>query len=347
MPLTDLRATAVTLAIAALGGLAFWWIGAPAPWLSGGTVLVAAVAVAGRRMVVPDRLRDLIFILLGISMGAGVRPETLARIGDWPASIAILFVTVIVIVVAVVAFLRVVCRWDAMSAFFAAVPGALSYVMIAAADAGADLRRIAIAQSVRLVILIAVLPALVVAGSGHDIPPPPVHAGAPFDLPLQVVAGFAGALVAHWLRVPGGLLFGAFVTSAGLHAFGIVTGTLPALVTAAGFVALAGIIGQRFVGITLAELGAHAAAGLGGFAISAVIAAAGAGLVATLTVIPLEPALVAFAPGALEGMTALAFGLGLDPAYVAAHQLLRFLAISLTIPFVARIYTSCVRRDRG
>ncbi|MBL8573084.1 MAG: AbrB family transcriptional regulator [Hyphomicrobiaceae bacterium] len=347
MSLAALRPPAETLAIAALGGAAFWAVGAPAPWLSGGTILVAIAAVAGRRMVVPDRLRDVVFILLGISMGGGVSPETLARVGEWPASIAILAVTVILIVVGVVAFFRLVCGWDALSAFFAAVPGALSYVMIAAADAGADVRRIAIAQSVRLVILIAVLPALVVAGTGHDIPAPTVATGAPFDLPVLIGAGLAGALVAHWLRVPGGLLFGAFVVSAGLHAGGWIVADLPIEATSAGFVVLAGVIGQRFVGITLRELAADALAGLGGFIVGGIIAAAGALAVARVTVIPIEPALVAFAPGALEGMTALAFGLGLDPAYVAAHQLLRFLAISLSIPFVARIYTSRVKKNGG
>jgi uncharacterized membrane protein AbrB (regulator of aidB expression) len=46
--------------------------------------------------------------------------------------------------------------------------------------------------------------------------------------------------------------------------------------------------------------------------------------------------IVAFAPGGLEAMTILAFVIGLDPAFVGAHHLARFLLIAMLLPFVAR-----------
>jgi uncharacterized membrane protein AbrB (regulator of aidB expression) len=45
---------------------------------------------------------------------------------------------------------------------------------------------------------------------------------------------------------------------------------------------------------------------------------------------------VAFAPGAVEAMTVLAFALGLDPLYVGSHHLARFLLISLVAPPLLR-----------
>ena len=47
---------------------------------------------------------------------------------------------------------------------------------------------------------------------------------------------------------------------------------------------------------------------------------------------------MAFAPGGIEAMTILAFVLGLDPAFVATHQLARFLGISLLLPVIAKFY---------
>ena len=47
-------------------------------------------------------------------------------------------------------------------------------------------------------------------------------------------------------------------------------------------------------------------------------------------------ALMAFAPGGLEAMAILAFTLAIDPVYVAAHHLVRFMAIGLTVPLIFR-----------
>jgi uncharacterized membrane protein AbrB (regulator of aidB expression) len=49
--------------------------------------------------------------------------------------------------------------------------------------------------------------------------------------------------------------------------------------------------------------------------------------------LPFAQTLLAFSPGGLEAMTLLAFALGIDPLYVGAHHLARFLLISLTLPF--------------
>jgi hypothetical protein len=54
--------------------------------------------------------------------------------------------------------------------------------------------------------------------------------------------------------------------------------------------------------------------------------------------LPLRTAdvIVAFAPGAQDTMTVLALALHLDPIYVGAHHLARFLLVSLSLPFLAR-----------
>jgi uncharacterized membrane protein AbrB (regulator of aidB expression) len=43
---------------------------------------------------------------------------------------------------------------------------------------------------------------------------------------------------------------------------------------------------------------------------------------------------MAFAPGALEAMTTLAFALNLDPAYVGTHHIARLIFVSLVVPVV-------------
>ncbi len=47
--------------------------------------------------------------------------------------------------------------------------------------------------------------------------------------------------------------------------------------------------------------------------------------------------IAAFAPGGVETMSTLAFVIGLDPAFVAAHPIVRFFLIGLLLPFAARL----------
>ncbi|MDH3741291.1 MAG: AbrB family transcriptional regulator, partial [Hyphomicrobiales bacterium] len=57
-----------------------------------------------------------------------------------------------------------------------------------------------------------------------------------------------------------------------------------------------------------------------------------------LTGLPLLATLLAFAPGGLEVMTILAFALGVNPAFVATHQLVRFVSLNLSMPFASQLF---------
>ena len=55
----------------------------------------------------------------------------------------------------------------------------------------------------------------------------------------------------------------------------------------------------------------------------------------TLMSVPVADAVVAFAPGAQDTMMVLALALHLDPVFVGALHLSRFLLVSLLVPFLA------------
>jgi uncharacterized membrane protein AbrB (regulator of aidB expression) len=46
--------------------------------------------------------------------------------------------------------------------------------------------------------------------------------------------------------------------------------------------------------------------------------------------------MLAFAPGALESLIIVAFAVDIDPAYVAAHHIARFLVLIAAVPLMAR-----------
>ena len=72
----------VTVAISAVGGLVATLLGLPAGWLMGGALAVTGAAMAGVKVSMPGRLRDVAFVLIGMSMGANVAPDSLQLIAS-------------------------------------------------------------------------------------------------------------------------------------------------------------------------------------------------------------------------------------------------------------------------
>ncbi|HVY20778.1 MAG TPA: AbrB family transcriptional regulator [Bauldia sp.] len=331
-----------TLLIAYAGGFAANAVGIPAGWLSGAMIAVSVAAVAGLPVFVPVRLADAVFIFLGALLGSGVTPEIVNRVGAWPITLAGLVVSLILVVLAVQVYLTRVAGWDRTTAFFAAVPGAMSYVVALAAATSADLRRVVVSQSIRLFLLVAAIPALISA-----VEPPMAPVARPVLEPpgvfLLLVTSTLGALALHRLRVPAGLLSGALLVSALAHATNQIDGTLPPWQIVVAYVVLGAMIGCRFVGTDIGFLRRVALTSIGAFFVATAVAALSALAVASFAGVPLGQVLLAFAPGGLDAMTALAIALHMDSAFIAAHQLMRFIVIAIFAPFVAR-WT--LRRDK-
>jgi membrane AbrB-like protein len=326
--------TLLTLALGTLGGVLLTVLGLPASWLAGSMLAVAAAALAAVPVAVPGSLRTLAFITVGVSMGTAVTPETLRQITQWPLSLALLGLSVIATIRAITWHLERWHRWDHATARFTAVPGALTAVLIMAAASNADVPRVAFAQTVRLLVLVALMP-VVLALFGDDGAAAPVPAqaiAAPADLLVLALAGGAMALLATRLRVPAGALLGAMLASAALHGSGLVSGLLPQPLLVASFIVTGCVIGERFRATRFAVIGAAARAA-GESVTLAIILALGFAYAGHLVLgRPVGQLFLAFAPGGIEAMTIMASLLNLDPTFVAGHHLVRFLALSFLGP---------------
>ena len=332
------RRVAETLAIAAAGGAALGLAGLPAGWLSGSIIAVAAASIAGRPLLMPTLLMRAIFVLIGISLGAVVTPESLHGVAAYPLSIAVL---VVALAVVGARYLQLVHGWDKASAYLAASPGAMSQVIVLAAEIGADLRAVAIVQTMRVIIIAVGLPiGLALLGLAHTAARRSI--GGPFEpsqlgeLVLLIAGSGAVAALAHRVRFPGGLLFGAMVVSGVLHGSGLIHAVMPWWAVNTAQVALGAVTGARFVNTPLRLLVRYVAAAVGSFALSvALVAVFAAGLVSLLPV-HVSEVLIAFAPGSVDAMMLLALALNLDPVYVGAHHLTRILLVSVAMPLIAR-----------
>ncbi len=334
-------AVVLTLAAAALGGALFALFNLPAAWLAGALVAVSGLALAGVPVYVPDLLRRVIFVLLGISLGAAVTPETVAGIRTWPITLAMLFLSLPVTMAAVMLYLRYVSGWNFRETLYASAPGALSAVLAMAAEAKVDVRQVAFAQTVRVFFLIAALPGMLLAAglSPHQGVVPPAaatHLGSLNDILIMCGAGIAAALLAERLGIPGGLLIGPMIVNALLHGSGYIHAGVPQIILVVSFVVLGAFTGARFLGTTVPMIRRLLVDSIGAFVVALVVCILFALAAAWLAGEDVGKTIVAFAPGGLEAMTILAFLIGLDPAFVGAHHLARFVLIALLLPFAAK-----------
>ncbi|HMN70592.1 MAG TPA: AbrB family transcriptional regulator [Rhodoblastus sp.] len=338
--LPPLAAQFFTIAGAALGGAGVAAVGVPAGWLSGamiGTAILAALRLA-EPLSTPFRWAAM--TSSGVAVGAAVTPQMLQKIAAYPLSIAVMSVSVALSTFACAKILARAPGWSRSTAFFASVPGALSYVFsVAATREDADLSRVAVVQVLRVFLLMGFVP-LIVAESTSISGAMPTGPIDPVSTLLVLIAlgGLAGFAMEKG-RVAGGMLFGAMLVSGGAHALGFAGRPPPSLAIVAQ-VLIGAWVGARFIGFDWRLFARAAPAALGSFFVAVAIAgvfAVGAGVALSL---PFAQTLLAFSPGGLEAMTLLAFALGIDPLYVGAHHLARFLLISFTLPFAFKAWMS-------
>ncbi|WP_138471429.1 AbrB family transcriptional regulator [Poseidonocella sp. HB161398] len=329
----DVRVLGQTLAVGASGAGLAHVLGIPAPFLLGPAALVTLAALAGLRMDVPPGLRNAGFVLIGMGMGSGVTPEVIHAAARWPLSLVLLLLAVAAILWGGGWALRRVFGLDHPTSILSAAPGHLSYVLSLGLDTKADLPQVALVQSLRVLALTILTPPLVLLLEGEAlVPAAPQGPMGPAMLAALAAAALCIGLGFRRAGIPAGMLMGAMAASAIGHGAGWLEGAVPQWLAVPGFVLMGSTIGTRFSGIDVRMIlralgGASLLTGLA-VAVSSLAAFAAARILG----LPLSAALIAFAPGGVETMAAMALLLHADPAYVALHHVVRIFALSFLVP---------------
>ena len=327
---------AAMLAVALAGGAFAQWLGLPAGWLLGATAASLLMATRGHDANPPSWLRDAAFLTLGVLLGSSVDEQTLQEAARWPASFVILTVTVVAMMALGAKLLQKGFGYDANTARLASAPGALSAVMATAlATPGCDVRKVALLQTLRLIVLVALLPIVIDAALPPPLPPetPPVVLEAPLELAMVFVLGGICGWILTKLKTPAAYVIGGLLVSMTLHLTGLVHGRPSVWFAAPAYVVVGSLIGARFVGVTWADLRAAIGAAAALVTLLLAVGGLGAALASWASGVPFAQAAVAFAPGGAEAMAVIGLTMGFDAAYVGAHHIARILGLSLTAPF--------------
>jgi hypothetical protein len=329
-----------TLAIGAAGGLLFLLAHLPGGLISGAMIAVGGAAIAGRPLVVPPILTQTVLVLLGISLGSLVSRQLLQHVSAYPLTIGLLALATFCSTFGSSYYLQRVHGWDRTSAFLAGSPGALSQITMLAIERGADVSAIAVVQTMRVIMLTAALPMLLaLIGIAPSSPPASISAiASPLELAALIAASVAAALVLRLVKFPASWMFGAMIGSSVLHGTGLIEGGLPPWVRGIALVGIGSLIGSRFARMKTRVLLSHVNAALGSFAVAVLISAIFVAVIALTTQVKFSDIVVAFAPGAMDAMLALALTLHIDPIFVGAHHLSRFVFVTIATPGIIHLF---------
>ena len=325
---------ALALAIGAVGAVVFRYLHLPLPFMLGSLVFTMIAAVGGIHISSPKPVRPVFSAVIGAMLGTAFSAQLVADMPNWWLTLSALVAFSACAAIGSVGFFRYFAGYDAKTAYFAGMPGGLIEMVALAEEFGADVRRVMLAHSLRVLLIVFAIPWAVTILTGADLSVRPV--GRPsisqmgpdfyFWFSVSIVVGMALVRVVY---LPAGHIFGPMLVSALIHIFGWSDFVIPNELVVLAQVVMGTALGTRFFGSKPGEVLRIIPGIAGSVVILLAITAAFAAGLSAIGGIPAVTVLLSFSPGGFTEMGIIAFALGIDTAFVATHHLVRVALVSI------------------
>jgi membrane AbrB-like protein len=340
-------AQVAALAAAALAGYVCSLLRTPIPWMLGPLCTIAALRVAGAPVVAPLGARQIGQWIIGTALGLYFTPHVVREVVGWWWLLAAGAVFAIVIGYAAGVALAALAGIDRTTGIFASVPGGAAEMSVLGERFGARVDRVAAAQSLRILIVVIVVPAVYALIGVHGADPyvPGSTAFSPKGFAILLLATAAGGAIATWLGAPNPFVLGSLAVAIPLTAYDINLSAMPTLATNAAQCLLGCALGSRFQPDFLR--GAPRFVGAVVLTVLASIAASAAFGAALARASGLHPATLVLgtAPGGIAEMCITAKVLQLGVPLVTSFHVSRVVVLLLaTAPLFSRV--RALRRAR-
>ncbi len=338
-----------TLVVGAAGGAIFAWLNLPLAWMLGAMVATTAASLGGARLYVPGPMRSIMIAVIGVLLGASFTPEVVDKAREWPLTIGCLALYLGAVVGALFLYFRRVVGLDAPTAYFSAIPGGLSEMVITGAAMGADDRTIALVHSARVLLVVLTIPFWYRFMTGVAATPssmgPSIGAIELSEVAVLGACAVVGTGLGRIVRLPAYRLSGPLLASAAVHATGLSSSAPPWEVVAVAQVVVGSAIGARFAGVPMQRVLGITAVAVVSTVVMLAATVAFALVLAPATGIDWRSIVLAYAPGGLAEMSLIALSLGIETAFVATHHVLRIGLVVVAAPLVFARFGSPGRRD--
>lgn len=341
-----IAAIAGALAAGAAGGALFAWLKLPLPWMIGPLATLAVLQFGGTSLQALPYGRESGQLTIGMALGLYFTPAVAREVAANAPALAVAGVGIFMVGVAASFFLARAARVDPATAFFSSAIGGAAEMVVLAERHGALVDRVALAHSLRLLIVVTVVPvAITMLGqTGADEYRP---VAVPFDaggLAAHAALALVAGLLWRRTRMPNAFMMGPLLLTIALTAGGATFSAIPGWMVNTAQVLLACNLGVRFQQSFLREAPRFVAAVLASVAVMLALAAALAVAIAWAAGVLPATTLLACAPGGIAEMAITAKVLKVGVAFVTAAHVLRFVVVMLLTEPAYRLYA---RRHRS
>ncbi|MDG2474151.1 MAG: AbrB family transcriptional regulator [Paracoccaceae bacterium] len=331
--------TSVTLLIGIFGACIAWIVSAPAPFLTGPATFVTIFALLFRincHITLP--VRNLSFVIIGISTAEGIDSQVLDNLLKWPISLTGMFLSIVTLVFLGKYIFQEVFKMRKNDAILASTPGHLSYVLSLSESHSENTVVISVIQSIRVLTLTLAVPGTISLFTDYEmrlIPSSNLILSYPHLIIIIALSALIG-LILFYYKTPAAFLLGGMFCSTIGHGFDFTPGIVPEYLAVSAFIILGSLIGSRFTGISLKTLKSCIFTGSLFTALCLIISIISALIISNLTKFNFIEVLIAIAPGGLETMIVMGQLVGTDPAFVAFHHLARLFILLLLLSIMIK-----------
>ena len=341
----QLTGQVLALIVGVIAGYVAFLVGLPLPWMLGPMIATTVGSVLGIPFVPPLRLRPFVFPVLGVLLGANVTPDIVDQLGAWAVTLVIMVPFLAVAAGAAFVIFTKFGKYDSVTAYFAAMPGGLTDMILMGEENGGDGRKIALAHAIRILVaisLIALFYGLVLGVRRGDGAANWISMAEP-ELRDWIILGACAVLgvpLGKLLRLPAAILLGPMILSAVTHFAHVVEIAPPTLLVIIAQIVMGVTIGCRFVGVEVKQFTKDIGLStLACFAIL-VVAVGFALFTSRITGTEIEAVFLAYSPGGVTEMSLLALTMGLEVAFVSVMHIARILLIIAMAPLAFRLLRS-------
>ena len=244
----SLPAIATALALSVCGGYLFSLVRIPLPWMLGPLFFVGLAGINGVKVSDVRGGRQAGQMLVGCSLGLYFTPEVSSQLLEFGVYIVLAAFLAIIIGGLGSLVLRRVSGIDAATAFFGSVPGGAAEMAVMAERAGARFDQVALCHSLRLLLVVSIIPiAVTMTGtSGNSSYTPLTIAVVPEGLALLLLIAAATCWVFSKTGIPNAWILGSLVASMGLTISGFTLSAIPSFLSVAAQILIGCALGTRF-----------------------------------------------------------------------------------------------------
>lgn len=236
-----------TLAAAVAGGTVFAVLHVPLAWMIGAMFGTAALAWS-RPVAVHPIGRPAALLIIGLAFGQTFSGPVLgALLGAAPAILAAAFLSIGAGIAAVPIFTRM-AGTDARTGYFAAIPGGVVVMAVLAQRAGAPLAPVTLAQTLRVLVVVLVMPPALSAFAPHGDSAAFLAPRLPFEawgLAVMALAGLGGALALRRTGLANPWMIGPCLLAITAAAFNVLPSSVPSALVNAAQIGMGMALGQR------------------------------------------------------------------------------------------------------